>query len=596
MIAIFWMVLSTLSSVSTTTVHSPACSSDGLLLPTALPRDPSLWSPSTNLNITILGLDDAQKAALILAFDQSLVLGAAFNHDHGYKTLNKAFTSAASSSSTFKCCMCLWALAYLSSPNINRDCASDRLVAAKDAVQQASHGCMVMESLLEQELIYSMVARFPENRTNYNGARFDQEFASRMGEIATTSMKPTLVTADLHTFFAESIMNTIAWNYYKQEDGSLRDEAKVAKNSLDLALSVAPKHPLALHLSIHLMEPSSDPSLIAMAVTAGDTLRSVIPPDLAAGIGHLLHMPGHAFTRAAGGRYHDAVLANIAGAKDDSNYISDCGISPDDFYRQLYYTHKHAFLVWAAIMSGESEVALNATAKLFSDCNLVKVASNMGGVFFTYPPFKLQILLKFGKFTELVNEPRPESTGDELLDMYIGAIYFFARSYAQASLGNCFQSYEDRIQFLSLASNKTLRNVRVFMIHISDILDLSEHIMDGRLCRLCSEYMPECSELDHLTTAVDIQDTFPYMEPRYWPDNVRSCLGAALLRQNRADQALAVFEKDLTTPQNPNNGWSLKGKELALRALGRDEEAEEVAQSFFEAWQFADVDLYEPCF
>ena len=134
------------------------------------------------------------------------------------------------------------------------------------------------------------------------------------------------------------------------------------------------------------------------------------------------------------------------------------------------------------------------------------------------------------------------------------------------------------------------------MIHIADLLDLSEHIMDGRLCRLCSEYMPECSELDHLAMAVDIQDTFPYMEPRYWPDNVRSCLGAALLRQNRPDQALAVFEKDLTTPQNPNNGWSLKGKELALRALGRDEEAEEVAQSFFEAWQFADVDLYEPCF
>ena len=39
--------------------------------------------------------------------------------------------------------MCYWALAYLSSPNINRNCASTRLAAAKDAVRQASRdGCL----------------------------------------------------------------------------------------------------------------------------------------------------------------------------------------------------------------------------------------------------------------------------------------------------------------------------------------------------------------------------------------------------------------------------------------------------------------------
>ena len=86
------------------------------------------------------------------------------------------------------------------------------------------------------------------------------------------------------------------------------------------------------------------------------------------------------------------------------------------------------------------------------------------------------------------------------------------------------------------------------------------------------------------------------MEPRYWPDNVRPCLGAALLRENRAAEALGVFEKDLAPPGNPGNGWSLKGKEVALRALGRDEEAEEVAVEFDEAWQFADVELPGPCF
>ena len=95
---------------------------------------------------------------------------------------------------------------------------------------------------------------------------------------------------------------------------------------------------------------------------------------------------------------------------------------------------------------------------------------------------------------------------------------------------------------------------------------------------------------------MEVQDNFPYMEPRYWPDNVRACLGAALLGQGDVEEALAVFEQDLSTSQNPRNGWSLKGKELALRALGRVGEADEVFEEFLEAWQFADVDLLQPCF
>ena len=93
-----------------------------------------------------------------------------------------------------------------------------------------------------------------------------------------------------------------------------------------------------------------------------------------------------------------------------------------------------------------------------------------------------------------------------------------------------------------------------------------------------------------------ILDDFPYAEPRYWPDHVRACLGAALLREKKTKQALAEFEKDLTMPHFPNNGWSLKGKELALKALGRDYEAEKAAHKFSEAWKFSDVDLQEPCF
>merc|ERR1712241_1564203 len=75
-------------------------------------------------------------------------------------------------------------------------------------------------------------------------------------------------------------MNTWAWNYYNADSVSLRDEVKPAKDALEDALNVAPAHPLALHLTIHLFEPSRNPDFIKTAVAAGDVLRAVIPKNL----------------------------------------------------------------------------------------------------------------------------------------------------------------------------------------------------------------------------------------------------------------------------------------------------------------------------
>ena len=289
LVSLFFVFLSFLCgrarSDSSPPSSPPACFPDGTLQPSALPQNPPLWSASGNLNITIVGLNDQEERDLKLAFDQALVVAAAFNHDLGYKTLSKAYTAAASSSSTFQCCMCLWALSYLSSPNINRNCAADRLLNAQKAAQEASTvGCLKIQRDLERDLVSAMVERFPSNRTSGNGAGLDQVFADRMGDIADHTLDNPLAKADLQTLFAEATMNTVAWNYYTEDGWSLRDEAKAAKDALEDALLVAPAHPLALHLTIHLFEASTNPSFIETAVEAGDSLRAVIPKNLSSGI------------------------------------------------------------------------------------------------------------------------------------------------------------------------------------------------------------------------------------------------------------------------------------------------------------------------
>jgi hypothetical protein len=70
--------------------------------------------------------------------------------------------------------------------------------------------------------------------------------------------------------------------------------AEAAIAALQKALDLSPTHPLALHLYIHILEPSSEPQL---AEEAADRLRALTPR--AFGVGHLLHMPGEGL-RGAG--------------------------------------------------------------------------------------------------------------------------------------------------------------------------------------------------------------------------------------------------------------------------------------------------------
>ena len=53
--------------------------------------------------------------------------------------------------------------------------------------------------------------------------------------------------------------------------------------------------------------------------------------------------------------------------------------------------------------------------------------------------------------------------------------------------------------------------------------------------------------------------------------------------------AQAVVRQDLE--QYPHNGWSMFGLTRALRAQGKDGQADEVEMHFEKAWQFADVEL-----
>merc|ERR1719204_2787155 len=85
----------------------------------------------------------------------------------------------------------------------------------------------------------------------------------------------------------------------------------------------------------------------------------------------------------------------------------------------------------------------------------------------------------------------------------------------------------------------------------------------------------------------------PYFEPYPYPINIGSCAGSYHLLYGNYTAAEDAFRKDLLL--HINNGWSLKGLQLALEGQGLD--ATSVKADFDVAWAAADYALLDnPCF
>lgn len=105
-------------------------------------------------------------------------------------------------------------------------------------------------------------------------------------------------------------------------------------------------NPLALHLTIHVLEgrPLLDGLGTGVAEAAADSLARV-----AAGVGHLVHMPSHIYARV--GRFAESVAANEAALNADMLYTAR-GETP-------YLTaHNAEMLVFSAALGGLREPAL----------------------------------------------------------------------------------------------------------------------------------------------------------------------------------------------------------------------------------------------
>jgi len=334
-----------------------------------------------------------------------------------------------------------------------------------------------------------------------------------------------------------------------------------------------PNHPLGIHLYIHAVE-AVKPEL---AEAGADRLGKLAP-----GAGHLVHMPSHIYRRL--GRYADASEANVQAIAADEDYITQC--RAQGIYPLGYYPHNIHFLWDAASMEGRSEVAIDAARKVAASIPADAWREiPLLHQFFVTP---LYALTRFGKWEEILREPRPSADS-----LFWTGIWHHARGLAFTATNRLAEASQELQALQAIANDKSLDGLRVtFSANgATPILAIATDTLAGELAAKHGDFE---KAIAHLHRGVLLEDSLIYNEPPDWHIPVRQSLGAVLLEAGRAAEAETVYWEDLK--RNPENGWSLFGLMKSLEAQGKTEQAEEIEQRFRKAWDRANVTLTASCF
>jgi tetratricopeptide (TPR) repeat protein len=350
--------------------------------------------------------------------------------------------------------------------------------------------------------------------------------------------------------------------------------------------SGAEPHPALLHIYIHVMEMSPYPE---RALRAADILRELVPDA-----GHLKHMPSHVDILC--GDYYNAVVANKHAIEVDNIFAAREGdLNEYTFYR----AHNIHFKIYAAMLLGQFQTAMEAvnemTALAHEDMLRLErppMADHLEGML----SMKVHVLIRFGKWHEILNEAFPE---DKILYCNTTAMLHYARTIALATLHRFDEADAEREAF-RIAAAKVPEERFIFNNTCVDILKVADAMMNGEL-----EYHKGNHELafEQLRHAVYLDDNLKYAEPWGWMMPSRHALGALLLEQERIDEAYKVYRADLGLDnsiyrpmQHPNNVWSLHGYVTCLEKLAKDDEATVMRARLNQALARADVEISASCF
>lgn len=492
-------------------------------------------------------------------FNQGIQLLYGFNHDEAIRSFRRAAEIDPS------CAMAYWGIAYASGLHINNPEMTERQSRqAWEATQQAL-ARLEHASPVEQALIHAVAQRYawpiPADRSH-----LDRAYADAMEQV----WKQFPNDPDVGALFAESLMNLQPWDLWTK-DFQPKGRALEIVAVLESVLAQYPDHPGANHFYIHTMEASSQPE---RALASADRLTDLVP-----GSGHLVHMPAHIYARL--GMWDKASDANERAIAADRAYFA---VAPEPDFYSLYYVHNMHFLAWSAMMEGRYETAMQAAREVESDIppsflrNYTHIADG-------FMPVVYKVMIRFGRWEDILNEPEPES-----FRHFSRAMRHYARGVALSALGRTREAQVELEAFdreAALIPDDWMAGNN----KAHDVINIARQMLVGELAYREGHYDQAFAAL---RKGVELEDALKYDEPPGWMQPVRHALGALLMGVGRYAEAEQVYRDDLRL--NPNNGWAMIGLEQALRAQNQQDAAQQFAAARIKAWSRADVKPTSSCY
>lgn len=494
-------------------------------------------------------------------FDQ----GLGFLHGFNHRAAIRAFQQAAELDP--ECAMAHWGVALACGPHINSMAVpppAAELAWKELGLAQKKAG---NASAVERALIDALAKRYanpqPEDRSG-----LDRAYADAMREVWKKYPKDP----DVGALFAEAMLNLRPWDQWTP-DGKAQPGTDEIIATLDAVLKLNPNHPLANHLYIHAVEASPNPE---RAMAAADRLRNLQP-----GLAHNVHMPSHIDIRT--GQWLKAVDTNEKAVEADKRHRKVFGRAKG--FLNVYIAHNRAMLAYAAMMTGQRDLAMKHIRALVAEMpadflkeNALTAEANVA--------MPLEVMVRFGMWDEILVEP--EKYTYEM--WFTRAFHYAARAIAYAAKGDTVNARKAQSVFLERTK---LVPKEDFLSNNSceALLAIAMPMVEGEI--LIAEGKID-SGIEQLRAAIQKEDALKYDEPPGWMIPVRHSLGAVLMKQQRYAEAEQVYRDDLA--RLPENGWSLLGLAESLRKQKKN--ADEVAQTqakFRKVWAKADLTITTSC-
>lgn len=463
------------------------------------------------------------------------------------------------------CAMAYWGIALVNGPHINFPFVPpDKAEKASGALKQASaHAQSATE--LERALIAALETRYaqpqPEDRSG-----LDQAYAKAMQEV----WKHFPDNSDVGALCAEAEMDLHPWDLW-HKDGMPQPWTPQIMTTLERVLALDPNHPGANHYYIHTMEASRQP---AKALASAQRLDHLVPDS-----SHLVHMPSHIYARV--GDWEKAAESNQKAMQADRLYRA---AYPRPGFYAMYMAHNTHFLAFTAMMRGRSEEAIALARQMVSGMP-EEFLTAYAGAADGYTVFPSKVLMRFGKWEEVLAEPAPRG-GLPLAT----ALWHYTRAGAFTFLNRMDEAQKEVAVFQETAAkvpdSATFGNNKA-----ADILAIAKLVLAGEMH--AQQGQLELAT-EKLTAAAQLEDKLQYDEPPDWIQPVRHTLGAVLLRAGEAEQAEKVYTEDLQIW--PQNGWALLGLREALLAQGKQAKAKRADADLKRVWATADIKPRTTCF